>query len=51
MGKSYAEEGVMFTSHNTEDIIKWVEDETGLMYGEQFQLERRGRKTSFYGVH
>ena len=40
MGKSYAEEGVMFTSHNTEDIIKWVEDETGLMYGEQFQLEK-----------
>ena len=38
MGKSYAEDGIMFANRNTEDIIKWVEDETGLTYGKQFQL-------------
>ena len=38
MGKTYAEDGIMFTNRNTENIIKWVEDETGLKYGEQFQI-------------
>ena len=40
MGKTYAEDGIMFANHNTEDIIKWVEDETGLTYGEQFQIHK-----------
>ncbi|WP_394234230.1 hypothetical protein [Niallia oryzisoli] len=40
MGKTYAEEGIMFANRNTEDIIKWVEDETGLKYGEQFQIHK-----------
>lgn len=41
MGKSYAQDGIMFAaSSNTEDIIKWVEDETGLTYGGQFQIHK-----------
>ena len=40
MGKSYAEDGIMFANRNTEDIIKWVEDETGLTYGKQFQIHK-----------
>lgn len=40
MGKSYAEDGIMFANLNTEDIIKWVEDETGLTYGKQFQIHK-----------
>lgn len=41
MGKSYAEDGVTFANHNsTEDIIRWVEVETGLTYGEQFQIHK-----------
>lgn len=40
MGKSYAEDGVMFADLHTEDIINWVEDETGLTYGKQFQLQK-----------
>ncbi|MFD2193455.1 hypothetical protein [Oceanobacillus bengalensis] len=44
MGKSYAENGIMFVSRHKEEIIKWVEDETGLTYGKQFQIhkEREG---------
>lgn len=38
MGKSYAKDGVMFANLHTKDIIKWVEDETGLTYGKQFQI-------------
>jgi hypothetical protein len=40
MGKSIANDGVTFAALNTEDIIKWIEDETGLTYGKQFQLEK-----------
>jgi hypothetical protein len=39
-GKSYAEVGFTFSNLNTEDIIKWVEGETGLTYGKQFRLEK-----------
>ena len=40
MGKTYAEDGIMFANRNTEDIIKWVEDETGLTYEKQFQIHK-----------
>ena len=39
MGKSYAKDGITFANLNTEDIIKWVEGETGLTYGRQFLLQ------------
>lgn len=39
-GKTYAENGVFFTKNNKADIIKWIEDETGLSYGKQFQLHK-----------
>lgn len=39
-GKNYAENGLVFNTPNTEDIIKWIEKETELTYGEQFRLER-----------
>lgn len=41
-GKSYAENGVMF--NNRENIIKWLENETGLTYGEQFQLKKEEKE-------
>lgn len=40
MGKSYAKDGIMFANFHTEDIIKWVEDETDLTYGKQFQIHK-----------
>lgn len=36
MDKTYAKDGVMFTSLN--DIIKWAEYETGLTYEKEFQF-------------
>lgn len=39
-GKTYANNGVTFASLNRNDIIKWIEQETGLTYGKQFQLHR-----------
>ncbi|MBB6447970.1 hypothetical protein [Bacillus benzoevorans] len=41
-GESYAEAGITFSNLKTEDVIKWVEGETGLTYGKQFQLETEG---------
>lgn len=41
MGKSYAENGITFTaSSKTMEIIKWVEEETGLTYEKQFQIHK-----------
>ncbi len=40
MGKTYAKDGVTFANHNTNDILKWIEQETGLIYGKQFQLHK-----------
>lgn len=40
MGKTYAKDGVTFANHNVNDIIKWIEQETGLSYGKQFQLHK-----------
>nr|WP_225445714.1 hypothetical protein [Paenibacillus arenosi] len=39
-GKTYATDGVMFDDVSCNTIIKWIEDETGLVYGEQFQLHK-----------
>lgn len=39
-GKTYAQEGIVFPNRNTQDIIRWVEAETGLTYGKQFQLRK-----------
>ena len=40
MGKNFAKDGVTFANCNTKTIIKWVEQETGLIYGKQFQLNK-----------
>lgn len=55
MGKTYAENGVMFTNLDTKTIIKWIERETGLTYGKQFQLHNESEgelrfKECFEGV-
>lgn len=39
-GKSYAENGIIFSHSDKENIIKWIENETALTYGEQFRLEK-----------
>ena len=39
MGKTYAKEGVWFDSGQN-DAIKWIEQETGLIYGEHFHLHK-----------
>lgn len=38
-GKTYAKEGVCFDSGQN-DAIKWIEQETGLIYGEHFHLHK-----------
>ncbi|SET71097.1 hypothetical protein SAMN05216389_12227 [Oceanobacillus limi] len=38
-GKTFAN-GVTFSRSNTDDIIKWVEKETGLNFGTQFQIRK-----------
>jgi hypothetical protein len=40
MGKTYATNGIMFADFNKDDIMKWIEQETSLMYGKQFQLHK-----------
>lgn len=39
-GKPYVEDGITFSHLHKDDIIKWIEKETGLTYGEQFRLQR-----------
>lgn len=41
MGKTYAKNGVEFKTRELEEMITWIEEETGLVYGEQFQLHRQ----------
>jgi hypothetical protein len=48
MGKTYAKEGIRFFNHHTNDIIKWIEQETGLTYGKQFQLHKEGEGELFF---
>ncbi|MDQ0340513.1 hypothetical protein J2S00_003328 [Caldalkalibacillus uzonensis] len=46
-GKSYSK-GIRFGHFNTDDIIKWIEDETGLRYGKQFhQVKKEERELHF----
>lgn len=40
-GKTYAR-GISFKGYDRNDIIQWIEDETGLTYGSQFQLQKEG---------
>jgi hypothetical protein len=37
MGETYAQDGITFNG-GTEEVIKWIEQKTGLTYNEQFQL-------------
>ncbi|MBN3555755.1 hypothetical protein JYA63_15870 [Fictibacillus nanhaiensis] len=39
MGETYAQDGITFNG-GTEEVIKWIEQETGLTYNEQFQLHK-----------
>lgn len=39
-GKTYAHNGVSFANFTNNDIIKWIEQETGLVYEKQFKLRR-----------
>jgi hypothetical protein len=38
--QSYAVNGIIFTHYNQAEIIKWVENHTGLIYKEHFQLKK-----------
>lgn len=40
MGKTYAQNGVSFAHFTKKDIINWIEQETGLTYGKQFNLRK-----------
>lgn len=40
MGKTYVTNGITFDKPHKNEIIKWVEQETGLSYGEQFLLDK-----------
>lgn len=49
-GKTFAEDGIVFENSNRDQIIKWVEQETGLLYGKQFQLNKEvENRISFSG--
>ncbi|WP_066305748.1 hypothetical protein [Bacillus sp. FJAT-29814] len=40
LGKTYAKDGITFANLDTKKIIEWVEQETGLLYGKQFQIQK-----------
>ncbi|HZH61340.1 MAG TPA: hypothetical protein VEY70_17590, partial [Metabacillus sp.] len=40
MGKTYAQNGVSLAHFTKNDIINWIEQETGLTYGKQFNLRK-----------
>ncbi|PMC33865.1 hypothetical protein CJ195_26450 [Bacillus sp. UMB0899] len=40
MGKTYAHNGISFANSTKNDIIKWIENETGLVYEKQFKLRK-----------
>jgi hypothetical protein len=40
MDKTYAEKGITFADLDPKSMIKWVEQETGLTYGQQFYLHK-----------
>lgn len=41
MDETHANNGVSFANLDTNDIIKWIEQETGLIYGKQFQIDQK----------
>ncbi|MGM7724114.1 hypothetical protein [Metabacillus sp. Hm71] len=41
MGKTYAKDGITFANLNLNNMINWIEYETGLTYGKQFQLDKQ----------
>ncbi|WP_244910471.1 hypothetical protein [Caldibacillus thermoamylovorans] len=49
MGKTYAKDGIAFPNMDSNDIIKWIEEETGLIYGNQFQLRRQKEREFYFG--
>lgn len=47
-GETYAKDGIVFQQRDVESIIKWIEAETNLIYGRQFQLDsHKGGKYVF----
>ncbi|MCL1632004.1 hypothetical protein M3N64_08585 [Sporolactobacillus sp. CPB3-1] len=40
--------GVCFDDQDRQTVIKWIEQETGLIYGQQFQLEKVEEERHFY---
>ncbi|MCC9090311.1 hypothetical protein [Bacillus pumilus] len=40
MGKTYAKKGVQFDNAHPNEVIKWIEQETNLIYGEHFHLHK-----------
>lgn len=48
MGKTYANSGVTFANLDTNGIIKWIEYETGLTYGKQFQLHKEEKGELYF---
>ncbi|RQW75971.1 hypothetical protein EBB45_04195 [Lysinibacillus composti] len=47
MGKSFAIDGVKF-SNNKDDVIKWVENETGLQFGTQFNIHKENEGEFYF---
>lgn len=41
-GQTFARGGITFCGLDTNDIVKWIEHETGLTHRKQFQLHREG---------
>lgn len=44
MGKTYAHNGASFKNLTKDDIIKWIEQETGLVYEKQFKLHKEEKR-------
>ncbi|MGM8363928.1 hypothetical protein ACLIBG_00470 [Virgibacillus sp. W0181] len=49
-GTSYAD-GLIFPDMNIETIVKWIEQETGLSYGEEFQLHKAEKGEFHFKQH
>ena len=47
MGKSYTENGVVYNGE-MEEIIEWVENETGLTYGKHFQIHKEEKGEVYF---
>ncbi|MFJ8235332.1 hypothetical protein ACIQ34_06215 [Ureibacillus sp. NPDC094379] len=48
MGKSFAIDGVRFSNLKKDEIIKWVEIETGLQHGKQFQIHKENEGEFYF---